>query len=349
MKVIISASAAERFEREEERRVTEGTLGAVIQILDYEIVAQHHGPKRTKITMLINNFKHIGSDGSASFGTPCSIECLPPIIEVLEKLQTLRAQEHQTSQLPASLKPEIDPVSQSNSMSSADDNADRSQTIFATQVPQLQSRKRLREGSLKPRDHQSRVLESSDSGRLKNTIHDGKDIDSRLNFSVAPAYGMKEVSRINAEQIVSKQPKSYDQVTARNKDVHRGRSREESEGETIDVVKDSATKRTNDLLSLLAHNKAESNRVNQQAIVRPTALAKQSSQDSIPSPSAAIKKSLLKDSNLQKITPVTICDSESSSSRPKSPVKSSRVTKTAHGSLKTHQDSNKPARQIRKV
>ncbi|KAG7005665.1 hypothetical protein G7Y79_00018g044720 [Physcia stellaris] len=345
LKVIVSASAAERFERQEERRVTEGTLGAVIQILDYEIVAQHHGPKRTKITMLINNFKHIGSDGSASFGTPCSIECLPPIIEVLEKLQTLRAQEHQTSQLPASLKSGMDPVSQSNSISSADDNVDRSQAIFATQVPQLQSRKSHREGSLKRHNDQPRVLESSDSGRLKNTVHGGKDTDRRLNLSVAPAYGTKEVSRTNAEQIMSKQPKSYDQVTARKKDVHHDRSREGSEGETVGVVKDSAAKRTNDLLSLLAHNsnKTESNRVNQQAIVKPAALAKQGSQDSVPSPPAAVKESSPKSSNTQSITPVTVCDAELS------PVKSSRVAKTAHGPLKTHQGSNKPARQIRKI
>ena len=301
--------------------------------------------------MLINNFKHIGSDGSGSFGTPCSIECLQPISQVLEKLQTLRTQEHQTSQSPASLKPERDPVSQSHSICSVDDNADWTPDIFATQVPQLQSRKRLREGSLESNNDQPRVLDSSDSGRIKNMIHGGKDTDRGLNLSLAPAYGMKEVSRTNARQVMSKQPKIHDQVTAHDKDVHHGRSREESEAETIGVVKGSAAKRANDLLSLLARNsnKAKSVHVDQPVVVRPAAVAKQSPQDPVPSPPAAAKEPFPEDSDLHRTTCATVRDSDPSSDRPKSPVKSSRVTKPARRPLKASQGPNNHARHLLKV
>lgn len=223
--------------------------------------------------------------------------------------------------------------------------------MFATQVPQLQSRKRLREGSLKPNSGQPRVLESSDSVRLEDILPGGNNIDHGLNPSFAPANRGKEVSRTNAGQAVSKQAKSHDQVTAQIQDVHHDRPQEESEAENLGVVQDSAAKRTHDLLSLLARNsnKAKSDHVNEQAIVRPVALAKQSPQDQVPSPPASAEESLLKDSELQRITSATVRDSECSSDRPKSPIKSSRVTKPTPGPLKAPQDPNSPARQLRKV
>ena len=115
-------------------------------------MAQPHGSKRTKLSMLIRKLKHIGSDGSGCFGAPCHVESLEPVIEMLSRLQTIRAQESPMSQSLNSFKPSRDHVpslSQAISMSSADDDLGKSQTLFATQVPGLPSRKGLGEESLK--------------------------------------------------------------------------------------------------------------------------------------------------------------------------------------------------------
>ena len=147
VKVTIAAAAAEQFKRAHRKRITQGTLGAIFQLTSFEIVAQHHGPKKTKITMLINELNHIGSDGSSAFGRPRPIECLEDIQELLDELQAFRAKDATSTQnIKASAMPKnVLPLSsRPSSISSLDADEDLSQALFATQAPHIGSKKRLR-------------------------------------------------------------------------------------------------------------------------------------------------------------------------------------------------------------
>ena len=148
------------------QRVTDGTSGGLIQLIDYEIVAQPRGPNRAKLSMILKKLKPIGSNGSGVFGAPCHVESLEPVIEMLDRLQTIRAQEL-VGQPSTSFKPPKDipskdqapSSSQTTGDSSVDDNPDKSQALFATQVPGLLPRKRLREGSLIVDENQPKFVE----------------------------------------------------------------------------------------------------------------------------------------------------------------------------------------------
>lgn len=140
MKVTISASAAEHFKRTYRKQITQGTLGGIFQLTNFEIVAQHHGPKKTKITILIHELNHIGSDGSCAFGRPRPIECLEDIQELLDEFHAFRAQDAISREASSDLalhKRFVPLSSRTSSISSCDAGEDLSQAAFATQVPQL--------------------------------------------------------------------------------------------------------------------------------------------------------------------------------------------------------------------
>ena len=168
MKVEVAAEATFLPESDleyEPKRITDGTVGGIIQLIEYEIVAQRHGPKWTRLSMIVKKIKLIGSSGSGVFGAPCHVESLEPVIEMLDQLQTIYAQDPPVGQSSTPFNPpegilsnDHAPSSQATSISSADDNLDKSQALLATQVPGLPSRKRLREGSPKFDENQPRVV-----------------------------------------------------------------------------------------------------------------------------------------------------------------------------------------------
>ena len=284
----------------------------MIQVHDYEIVAQHHGPKRTKITMLINNFIHIGSDGSAPFGTPCSIECQPPIIELLEKLQTLRAQEQPSSQSHASIKAARDYIgspSQAASMSSADDGHDRSQAIFATQIPRLQSKKRLREGSIKSNETQPSALDESDSARSLEIVKAGDGSDRAPDAESPLAHGAKELS-LNHDRQASLKPmdiqKNVDGQIGSEKRVP---EQEEPEQLPRNSIEDAISRRTTHLLSLLERNKAKPEQVNQGVplpILKASEPAKQDPPEPVTSAFSASKDASPDPSSDRRLSPTRV-------------------------------------------
>lgn len=146
-KVTISASAAELFKRIYRKQITQGTLGGIFQLANFEIVAQHHGPKKTKITMLIHELNHIGSDGSCAFGRPRPIECLEDIQELLDEFHAFRAQDAISREASSDLalhKRFVPLSSRTSSISSCDTGEDLSQAAFATQVPHLGLKKHAR-------------------------------------------------------------------------------------------------------------------------------------------------------------------------------------------------------------
>ena len=145
VKVTIATAAAEQFKRAHRKRITEGTLGAIFQLTDFEIVAQYYGPKKTKITMLINELTHIGSDGSSAFGSsPRPIDCLEHIQAVLDELQTFRAKDASKATRKDSVLPWHEPSGSSrpSSVSSLEPSENLSQAMFATQAPRAGFKKR---------------------------------------------------------------------------------------------------------------------------------------------------------------------------------------------------------------
>ena len=146
IKVTIATAAAEQFKRAHRKRITEGTLGAIFQLTNFEIVVQYYGPKKTKITMLINELTHIGSDGSSAFGSPRPIECLEHIQAVLDELQTFRAKDASKATRKDCILPWHEPSgsSQPSSVSSLETSENLSQAMFATQAPRPGSKKRSR-------------------------------------------------------------------------------------------------------------------------------------------------------------------------------------------------------------
>ncbi|KAL8827796.1 MAG: hypothetical protein Q9191_002971 [Dirinaria sp. TL-2023a] len=164
VKVTIAAAAAEKFERDQRRRITEGTLGAIFQLLKFEVVAQHYGPKKTKITMLIQELQHIGSDGSGAFGNPRPIECREDIQELLNGLQAARAQCATSAQSSKGLQlcdsSSLSPPPARNIFDLESEEV-LNQGLFATQAPQVRSEKRTRVESSREEAFESKINSTS--------------------------------------------------------------------------------------------------------------------------------------------------------------------------------------------
>ncbi|KAL8697999.1 MAG: hypothetical protein Q9201_006808 [Fulgogasparrea decipioides] len=86
VKITIASAAAAEHEKRTGKRVTEETLGNIIQLQDTEIVATHLGPRGSRITLLVRAFKVIGSDKSAAFGSPRPFDATQEYSLLLEKL-----------------------------------------------------------------------------------------------------------------------------------------------------------------------------------------------------------------------------------------------------------------------
>ncbi|KAI4288551.1 MAG: hypothetical protein L6R35_002185 [Caloplaca aegaea] len=104
MKATISSSAAAEHEKRTRKRITDGTLGNIIQLLQVEIVATPFGPRSSRITLLVSKFKVIGSDKSSQFGVPRPFEVTQDgqqLLEKLEKLSSSRASTRRISRAPS--------------------------------------------------------------------------------------------------------------------------------------------------------------------------------------------------------------------------------------------------------
>ena len=138
MRATIASSAATNYAATTKRRVTKDTLGGLIQILDFEIVATHLGARSERATILINDFKSIGSEGSGAFGCPRPLESLTEIVDLLDQLKALRERENRGSQ-PRSRLGSLTEGSPAHSQLSVEgsglDSPETGQLMFATQVP----------------------------------------------------------------------------------------------------------------------------------------------------------------------------------------------------------------------
>ncbi|KAL8714635.1 MAG: hypothetical protein Q9220_001583 [cf. Caloplaca sp. 1 TL-2023] len=90
LKATFASEAAIQHENKTGRRLTEGTLGNIIQLNDAEVVATHLGPSTSKITLFVSKFKVIGSDTSAEIGSPRPFDATPEFSQLLVHLSAFR-------------------------------------------------------------------------------------------------------------------------------------------------------------------------------------------------------------------------------------------------------------------
>ncbi|KAL9041554.1 MAG: hypothetical protein Q9180_001206 [Flavoplaca navasiana] len=104
LKAIFTPKAATEHEKTTGTRITNDTVGNIIQLVDAEIVASYinEGPRTKKITLLINKFKVIGSDTSGQIGNPRPFDATTDFEELLRNLATFRQVEGNTNGAPGS-------------------------------------------------------------------------------------------------------------------------------------------------------------------------------------------------------------------------------------------------------
>lgn len=99
LKAIFAPKAAAQHENNIGKRITNETVGNIIQLEEAEIIASYiHGcPRTRKITLLINKFKLVGSDTSAQIGNPRPFDATHEFEELLQKLSAFRGVEGNTN------------------------------------------------------------------------------------------------------------------------------------------------------------------------------------------------------------------------------------------------------------
>ncbi|KAL8837454.1 MAG: hypothetical protein Q9176_005641 [Flavoplaca citrina] len=104
IKAVFTPKAATEHEKTTGTRITNDTVGNIIQLVDADIVASyiHEGPRTKKITLLINKFKVIGSDTSGQIGNPRPFDATTDFEGLLRNLATFRQVEGNTNRAPGS-------------------------------------------------------------------------------------------------------------------------------------------------------------------------------------------------------------------------------------------------------
>ena len=129
----ITNQASQRYAEKNRKQVTDGTLGGLIQLLDFEIVATHLGPRNKRLTLYVEDFKRLDAVASGTFGVaPQAIEDTKGAKELLNKLADLRR-----GKLDAHFEQSgaSSPIrSQPSTQTSEQGNDQDSQSGFATQL-----------------------------------------------------------------------------------------------------------------------------------------------------------------------------------------------------------------------
>lgn len=125
--------------------MTYRTLGAVIQIQEYEIRATAIGPRSDRLSLYVTKFKILGGNGSGIFGeVPRSIESEEAVRVLMKKLEAQRQKQEQLSSAESSTRRSSltsnhisSPVKDGKSQDGAHALAESS--IFATQMARVPS------------------------------------------------------------------------------------------------------------------------------------------------------------------------------------------------------------------
>ena len=129
----IANQASKEYAKKNKKKVTDGTVGGLIQLQDFEIVVRCNGRRDRLFTLSVANFKSLDSIKSGTFGcAPQAIEGREEIKELLPKLAALHGQESdarsEQSAAPSPIK------SQLSTQTSEPANDQDSPSGFATQL-----------------------------------------------------------------------------------------------------------------------------------------------------------------------------------------------------------------------
>ena len=130
----IAHQASQRYAKDNRKNLTEGTVGGLIKLQEFEIVATDLGPRDKRLTLYVKDFKSLGSEGSGTFGVaPQAIEGRERTKTLLKKLAALRGHgsDARCEQSAASSPLKSQPSTQTLEA----ENDQDSQVGFATQVP----------------------------------------------------------------------------------------------------------------------------------------------------------------------------------------------------------------------
>ena len=206
VQVTIATAAAEQFQRAHRKRITEGTLGAIFQLTDFETTVEYYGPRRTTVSMLIHELNHIGSDGSSAFGSPRPIECLQDIKTVLTELQAFSTRDRKSTKTDRDRLATSHVLShqyRSGSSPSSEPGEDLSQAAFATQAPRLLPGKPSRFGTHGRMTSGAIVDQAANTEKLNDS---GNIVDSEGSISGQRAAG--NGARATAKMIGEIEPHS---------------------------------------------------------------------------------------------------------------------------------------------
>ena len=129
----ITNQASQQYAKKNRKKLTEGTVGGLIQLEEFEIVATHLGPRDKRLTLYVKHFKSLGANKSGTFGVaPQAIESRDETKDLLNKLAHLRRQKLDTHFKQSAKTSPI--ASQSSSQDIELENGQESQTGFATQI-----------------------------------------------------------------------------------------------------------------------------------------------------------------------------------------------------------------------
>lgn len=178
----MATSAVQKFFTESKKRVNKGILGGLIQILDFEVVATNLGPRDSRLTILIKEFKSLGSEGSSIFSRiPRPIEVNREVQKLSERLKRIRTKGDAENQYHRNLddsERDSTVTSHNDFDLSSDDSPMASQQALATQAqltdhPTKQSEKELgsptQQDSFPSPAHLAGVESSSPVQKQKNT------------------------------------------------------------------------------------------------------------------------------------------------------------------------------------
>lgn len=140
----ITDAAAQQFLTKFRRRITQGTLGGIIHLQNFDIMVTYLGPDQScRITLSIKTFEFLGSEASPVFGSPSAIQNSMAIRSLEQKLRALWTANFAQLEPATDDKPASDSILQSGIDQfelSSDDSEDNSQQALATQAP-FRSRK----------------------------------------------------------------------------------------------------------------------------------------------------------------------------------------------------------------
>lgn len=140
----ITNAAAQHFITKSRRRVTQGTLGGIIHLQNFDVMATYMGPDEScRITLSIKTFDFLGSEASPVFGIPRAIQNSIAIRSLEKKLRAIWAANFAQLEPATDDKPASDSILQSGIDRfelSSDDSEVNSQQALATQAP-FRSRK----------------------------------------------------------------------------------------------------------------------------------------------------------------------------------------------------------------